>query len=445
MNILHFSLGLPPYRSGGLTKYATDLMVSQHTSGLNVSLLYPGDFTFWKIPKMYIDKPKDFLGVQTFEIKNPPSVPLLHGVSDPADIYNASSLDNKALVEFYENVKPDVFHVHTLMGLPLSLLTYLKEKGVKLVFTTHDYYGLCPKVNFINQDNALCAGAEPQLCAICNKNAKSTLYLKLRNSKYLLRHKKMLGSKVNKGAERKMENDTDIDLKTVNEYSRLLHYYTEIFNKFDVFHFNSHVTEQVYKEYLQINHSKVIPVCHPGIADHRKPKQFEKGKVRLTFIGNLDTYKGFPILKKELINLVNDGLTNWELNVWGGAVASDTDCDQIQYKGRYSEGDVALIFDETDLLIVPAVWKETFSFITLEALSFGVPVLVTESVGAKDIVKRYRPDFVIPVGDEALEHKLRAILRTDDDSLQQFNEAILASVFQYGMEEHLNSMNNLYK
>lgn len=29
MKILHYNLGLPPYRSGGLTKYSTDLMIEQ--------------------------------------------------------------------------------------------------------------------------------------------------------------------------------------------------------------------------------------------------------------------------------------------------------------------------------------------------------------------------------------------------------------------------------
>ncbi|PWX16366.1 hypothetical protein CYK66_07125 [Clostridium perfringens] len=42
MNILHYSLGLPPYRSGGLTKYTIDLMEEQINQGENVSLLFPG-------------------------------------------------------------------------------------------------------------------------------------------------------------------------------------------------------------------------------------------------------------------------------------------------------------------------------------------------------------------------------------------------------------------
>ena len=48
MRILHYSLGLPPYRSGGLTKYCTDLMVEQAKSNDEIFLLFPGRMNFIK-------------------------------------------------------------------------------------------------------------------------------------------------------------------------------------------------------------------------------------------------------------------------------------------------------------------------------------------------------------------------------------------------------------
>lgn len=41
------------------------------------------------------------------------------------------------------------------------------------------------------------------------------------------------------------------------------------------------------------------------------------------------------------------------------------------------------IFKSIDLLIVPSLWKETFGFLVLEALSFGTHVMVSQNVGAK--------------------------------------------------------------
>ena len=42
MKILHYSLGFPPYRSGGLTKFCMDLMEQQIKDGHEVALLWPG-------------------------------------------------------------------------------------------------------------------------------------------------------------------------------------------------------------------------------------------------------------------------------------------------------------------------------------------------------------------------------------------------------------------
>lgn len=42
MKILHYALGFPPYRSGGLTKFCVDLMVQQTREGHHVAMLWPG-------------------------------------------------------------------------------------------------------------------------------------------------------------------------------------------------------------------------------------------------------------------------------------------------------------------------------------------------------------------------------------------------------------------
>ena len=42
MRILHYSLGLPPYRTGGMTKFCIDLILRQKEAGETVALLWPG-------------------------------------------------------------------------------------------------------------------------------------------------------------------------------------------------------------------------------------------------------------------------------------------------------------------------------------------------------------------------------------------------------------------
>ena len=41
MKILHYTLGFQPQRTGGLVKYAEDLMLEQIAQGYQVAALYP--------------------------------------------------------------------------------------------------------------------------------------------------------------------------------------------------------------------------------------------------------------------------------------------------------------------------------------------------------------------------------------------------------------------
>ena len=93
--------------------------------------------------------------------------------------------------------------------------------------------------------------------------------------------------------------------------------------------------------------------------------------------------------------------SSWRLDVWGGKVAQEKDW-QIFYRGKFDSRSLATVYDGMDVLIVPSIWKETFGFVVLEALSYGVPVIVSDNVGAKDIVKQYDERFVFTSASELL-------------------------------------------
>ena len=185
MRVLHYTLGFSPYRSGGLTKYAADLMLSQKGLGHDVMALYPGGLSLLK-PRCHVHQSKAFHGINVYEMTNPLSVPLLYGVKDTEESMTSKQLDMKSFENMLDLVRPEVFHIHTLMGLPLEYIKKVHERGIRIVYTSHDYFGLCPKVNFINQDGEVCVGASGERCAACNANAKSALFLRLRNAKWMV-------------------------------------------------------------------------------------------------------------------------------------------------------------------------------------------------------------------------------------------------------------------
>lgn len=179
MRILHYSLGIYPHRIGGLNRYCTGLMREQSKTN-QVALLYPSGYSIWQ-RKCYVSKPNERDGISCYRLINAEPVPLMYGIKNPSDFFGKQILIN-SFEKFYNEFRPEVLHLHTLMGMPEEALQFFKTKGVRVVFTSHDYFGVCPKVNFINKEGNLCNGPSPKQCAQCNMDAPSSLFLRIRNS-----------------------------------------------------------------------------------------------------------------------------------------------------------------------------------------------------------------------------------------------------------------------
>lgn len=184
MKVVHYSLGLFPHRTGGLNRYATDLM-REESKVHDVALLYPSGYRWWE-KNCFISKSQIKDSIMCYRLMNAEPVPLLFGIKKAKNFYG-QRISESSFERFYTDFEPDVLHLHTLMGLPEAALLFFKKKGVRIVYTSHDYFGICPKVNLINDKGELCDGPNPNRCALCNAEAPSTLYLRLRNSTLALK------------------------------------------------------------------------------------------------------------------------------------------------------------------------------------------------------------------------------------------------------------------
>ncbi len=131
---------------------------------------------------------------------------------------------------------------------------------------------------------------------------------------------------------------------------------------------------------------------------------------------------------------------SWDLSVWGGGIGKHPSLS-IYYKGKFDASSIAGVYEAMDVLIVPSIWKETFSLVTLEAISYGVPVIVSNNVGARDIVKEYNPRFVYH-SEEELKSLICKIL-SDKSVLSDFNNKILNEKWTYSMKEHAKKVVDL--
>lgn len=227
----------------------------------------------------------------------------------------------------------------------------------------------------------------------------------------------------------------------MNKFQKLLDYYKKCFSLVDCFHYNSETSKEVFMQYLPTSKGQVVSITHGGIEDHRIRKVYGHDVLHIGFIGNSTPYKGLPLL----ISVLQDigMIESWDLSVWGGGVGPHPSLP-VYYKGKFDSSTIADVYSAMDVLIVPSIWKETFSLVTLEALSYGVPVIVSDNVGAQDIVKLYNPKFVYHSEDE-LKSLICEIL-SDKNLLAEFNDKLLSSKWKYSMEEHAKEIiDKIYK
>ena len=95
------------------------------------------------------------------------------------------------------------------------------------------------------------------------------------------------------------------------------------------------------------------------------------------------------------------------------AMTTELGCaDGVTFMGRISDEDLALAYQAADLFLLPTAALECFGLIILEALSFGCPVLSTDSCAIPETMQAILPDFIVPAGDAAaMEVKVRQFLQ----------------------------------
>lgn len=227
----------------------------------------------------------------------------------------------------------------------------------------------------------------------------------------------------------------------IKKYQSLIDYYKDCFSIVDEFHFNSEVTRDTYRKYIVPKAEKIIPITHNGINDHRRKKSFEDNCLKIGFVGSAAPYKGLSRLIMALKQLNRND--KWRLDVWGDTIGQDESLP-IYYRGKFTHSAIETVYTTMDIMVVPSLWHETFSLVTLEALSYGVPVLVSDTVGAKDIVKEYDSKFVFHSDDELVS--LLELLVDDKSLLRNYNEAIIANDWRHSMSEHAQEIiEELYK
>lgn len=434
MKILHYFLGFPPYRTGGLTKYAFDLAKSQVTDGNEVLALWPGQIKNYSAQPS-IKEGKKIDGIRNLELINPLPVSLDEGINEFESF--TKTCDINIYISFLQKEKPDVIHIHTLMGLHREFVQVANQLKIRTIFTSHDYFGLCPKVTLFRYGECCDNDDGCRNCIQCNLHPLSLKKIQLMQSPlYRWAKDTPVVKKLRKQHRGQFfEEDVIPDLPDYDieflakKYRELRAYYIGMYESIDFIHFNSTVSEEVYKRYIVPKNSKVVSITHKGIKAHRR-KKVDTGKKVILCLAPAKPFKGWNVLKDACDQLWAEG-ENIELRVYS-PVPHVEPYMKVQEDG-FTHDELEQIMNESDVLVAPSVWYETFGFTVLEAISYGVPVIVSDHVGAKDIVGDN--GIVVTAGNvQELKKAIKTIDKQVVENVKSWQQFLTENYKMYGVK-----------
>ena len=412
-----------------------DLIEQQLMDGHQAALVWPGQISIFHRKVVIKDRgiaaiPGRTCKVQSFEIINPLPVPYDEGITEFCAFEKNDG--QEAYEQFLSVFQPDIIHLHTLMGLHGSFLEIAAKKQIRRVFTAHDYFPVCPKVTMFCQGQVCSSARSCADCAACNTTAlslrkirilQSPLYRLLKNTAIVRRlrahhRNRYLGRDMGMETGQKEALTAGNAAENAANYKKLRNHYYSLLKSTDMIHYNSSVTKSVYEDYFTLPASATINLSHGDILDRRKKKVFAPDLLRLTYLGQQSEAKGFFLLQGALDEL-------WEikksfcLNLYFTPKKRSA---YMKIHTGYSYTELERIFDQTDLLVAPSIWKETFGYVVLEALSYGVPVLISNHVGARDILARGAGIVIDEISKDALYHSLKEM---SSECLDVMNKVIL--------------------
>lgn len=190
-----------------------------------------------------------------------------------------------------------------------------------------------------------------------------------------------------------------------------------------------------------IPESKVF-VALPPIAISNAPQaRLEATKFRVDFVGLIEPAKGFQYLIEAFERL---NLKDSELTLWGGPGSRGVSSYLAERTARnprivispQSVRKIGLdkVYGRSSVLVLPSL-ADGFGYVVGEAMSCGVPVIVTTATGASDIIEDGVNGFVVPPADVGALADRLAILASDKELRQRMGRAARETALKYGMEQ----------
>lgn len=361
LNLVHQYL---PERVGGTELYTAAISHELANRGHAVTVFHPAD--------------RGAAGMNTRQDGNVTVFSANAGSITPLRRFLASYKHTTLPADFTQTLDrfaPDVVHIQHMMGLPPSIVGAVRERGIPYVITLHDFWWRCANAQlFTNYSEQVCAGPSATFlncahCAIARAGHPHLLPALPFVALVMARRNSALRPVI-AGASRLLAP-------------------TEFVRRWYVSHG------------LPPDKVEVLPLALPYPSEIQR--RDEVRPFRAAYIGGLALQKGVHVLIEAF------GRLNGDAELWIiGDETTDPDysrrlhelaSSQVRFFGRLNRDEVWEALARVDVVAVPTLWYETYSFIISEAFVAGLPVLASRLGPLADRVRDGIDGHQLPPGD----------------------------------------------
>lgn len=288
-------------------------------------------------------------------------------LSYPDEAANALALAILAL-------EPDVVHLHHYIHIGVELLATLRRlrPGLKIFVTLHEYLAICHHYGLMvkTQSAALCDKADDAACAACFSGTTPAVF-----------------------ARRRLRVRYHLDLADrLLAPSRFLR--------------RRYVEWGINPKHIVVMENGIEPATEYPPPPDRLPCTFG-------FFGQIHPFKGLHCLL-EAFNRAAREMPDIRLSIHGanfeanepsyvrlvnGLIAQQR--ERIRLCGTYRPGELGVLMQPIDWVVVPSLWWENAPLVIDEALSYRRPVLCSGVGGMKEKVRPRKDGFHFVLGDSS--------------------------------------------
>lgn len=307
----------------------------------------------------------------------------------------------RAFGAFLDRERPDVVHFHHVTCLSTTCVDEAKRRGIRVVFTLHDFWLACPRGQRLRDDLAPCPSHARADCVRCVamqlrvRGGHARARALLERARWLadLRLPRALYRRI---AARPFAREDDA-VAQIAARERAVRAMCE---QVDLFVSPSHFLRGVFVGEGLVDPARIV-VSDNGF-DLAPWKGFARAPrtagapLRAAYLGTWIPSKGVHLLLEAFRGIDPARAT---LDVHGHAVPFDGFDDyegalrrlaagapHIRLGARYAPADVPRLLAAADVLVVPSLWYENSPLTIHEAFLAGLPVVAADHGGQREFV-----------------------------------------------------------